>query len=266
MTQAIAVSQVSAAYNDNRVVNRLSFEVEPMDFFVIIGPNGSGKTTLLKLMARLQHPVEGRIEVFGKLLSKYSRKSLSKKIAYVPQLSECEFPFTVREVISMGRACRQGILGIDNGRDAKVVEEAMVFTGVDRFSDRRVHQLSGGERQRVFISRAIAQEPEIMLLDEPTAALDLAHQIKVMDLMEQLQKEKSMTIVMVSHDLNLASLYGKTLLLVNGGKLVSVGSPDQVLNFETLEEAYGCTLLVDKSALGDFPRVTLVPGRMLKRL
>jgi iron complex transport system ATP-binding protein len=263
MMTAISINQISADYGNTRVIDRLSFEVNRKEFFIIIGPNGSGKTTLLKLMANLQPASEGEIRLLGKPLSRYSRKSLSRKIAFVPQLSECEFPFSVKEVILMGRACHQGILGIDNTSDLEIVEKAMAFTGVNRFADRRIHQLSGGERQRVFISRAIAQEPDIILLDEPTAALDLSHQVRVMDLMELLQAEKGMTIIMVSHDLNLAALYGQKLLLIKEGRLVSVGPPGEVLNFKTLEEAYDCRLLVDRSSLGDFPRVTLVPGRML---
>jgi len=125
--------------------------------------------------------------------------------------------------------------------------------------------LSGGERQRVFIARAICQEPEVMLLDEPTASLDLAHQIRIMDLMEKLQQEKKITIVMVSHDLNLAAMYGTRLLLLKKGEIVKIGLPEEVLTFQTLEDAYGCTLLVDENPLGRFPRVNLVPGKFIKQ-
>jgi iron complex transport system ATP-binding protein len=126
-----------------------------------------------------------------------------------------------------------------------------------------LNALSGGERQRVFIARAICQEPEIMLLDGPTASLDLAHQIRVMDLMEKLQQEKKITVVMVSHDLNLAAMYGTRLLLLNKGAVAEIGLPEEVLTFQTLEDAYGCTLLVDENPLGRFPRVNLVPGKFI---
>jgi iron complex transport system ATP-binding protein len=140
----------------------------------------------------------------------------------------------------------------------------MDFTGIARLADRRMDQLSGGERQRVFIARAICQEPELILLDEPTAALDISHQLRVMDLMEKMRNEKSITVIMVSHDVNLAAMYADTLMLLHQGKMIQWGPPDRVLTYETLEAAYGCPLLVDQSPLGPMPRVTPVPGRYIR--
>ena len=165
----------------------------------------------------------------------------------------------------MGRSPYQGTLGLEKDGDVEKAEQAIDFTGVAHLADRKLNALSGGERQRVFIARAICQEPEIMLLDEPTASLDLAHQIRIMDLMEKLQQEKKITVVMVSHDLNLAAMYGTKLLLLNQGKVAELGLPEDVLTFKTLEEAYGCTLLVDENPLGRFPRVNLVPGKFIKK-
>jgi iron complex transport system ATP-binding protein len=139
----------------------------------------------------------------------------------------------------------------------------MAFTGVDRLAGRRMDHLSGGERQRVFIARAICQEPEIMILDEPTAALDIAHQMRIMDLMEKMKKEKSITVIMVSHDVNLAAMYADTLLLLRQGCLAEWGPPHEVLRYGSLEPVYGCPLLVDESPLGKLPRVTPVPGRYM---
>ena len=139
----------------------------------------------------------------------------------------------------------------------------MIFTEVEHLAARKLDQLSGGEQQRVFIARAICQEPEILLLDEPTASLDLAHQVRIMDLMERLRIEKGITIVMVSHDINLAAMYGSQLLLLRDGQIVCMGAPEEIINFKTLEETYGCKLLVDESPLGGFPRITLVPGRYM---
>ena len=143
--------------------------------------------------------------------------------------------------------------------------QAISFAGVEHLAHRRINQLSGGESQRVFIAKAICQEPEIILLDEPTASLDLAHQIKTMDLMEKLKKEKKMTVVMISHDINLAAMYGTCILLLKNGKIISLGSPEDVLTFETLEKAYGCKLLVDKSPVGLFTRITPVPQKYLEK-
>jgi iron complex transport system ATP-binding protein len=164
----------------------------------------------------------------------------------------------------MGRSPHLGVLGLDREADRAVADRAMEFTGIGHFAGRRLDQLSGGERQRVFIARAICQEPEILLLDEPTAALDLAHQARIMDLMEELKKERGVTVVMVSHDLNLAALYADRMLLLGKGEAVSLGRPEQVLTYEVLEKTYGCPLLVDESPLGGAPRVTLVPSRFVK--
>jgi iron complex transport system ATP-binding protein len=175
-----------------------------------------------------------------------------------------DLPFTVGEAVLLGRAPYQGKLGIESNKDLEIANEAMLFTEVDHLAGATLDQLSGGEQQRVFLARALCQEPAIMLLDEPTASLDLAHQVKVMDLMEKLKVEKGITIVMVSHDVNLAAMYGDRVLLLEDGEIVSLGIPSDVLSFGQLEKTYGCKLLVDENPLGGFPRVTLVPGRYVK--
>jgi len=205
---------------------------------------------------------KGRVEIMDRPCRQYSRPELARTIAFVPQNISDDFSFTVREVVLMGRSPHQGVLGLERKEDGKILKQAMTFTGVEHLAHRKIDQLSGGERQRVFIARAICQEPRIILLDEPTAALDLAHQVRIMDLMEQLKNEKGVTVIMVSHDINLAAMYGDCLLLLKEGRIVSQGPTDEVLTFETLENAYGCLLLVDKSPLGDFPRVTSVPRKL----
>ena len=265
MKNAIAVDRLSYAYGKNDVLKHVRFTVASGDFFVIIGPNGSGKTTLMKLMAGLEKLPEGHLSILGRELQNYKKKDLARKIAFVPQEVPTDFPFSVMGVVLMGRSPYQGTLGLERARDVEKARQAIAFTGVSHLADRKLNALSGGERQRVFIARAICQEPEIMLLDEPTASLDLAHQIRIMDLMEKLQQEKKITIVMVSHDLNLAAMYGTRLLLLNKGEIVKIGLPEEVLTFQTLEDAYGCTLLVDENPLGKFPRVNLVPGKFIKQ-
>ncbi len=265
MNNAIAIDRLSYAYGKSAVLKHVRFFVAPGDFFVIIGPNGSGKTTLMKLMAGLEKLPEGKLSILGREIQNYKKKDLARKIAFVPQEVPTDFPFTVLEVVLMGRSPYQGTLGLERARDVEKARQAITFTGISHLADRKLNALSGGERQRVFIARAICQEPEIMLLDEPTASLDLAHQIRIMDLMEKLQQEKKITIVMVSHDLNLAAMYGTRLLLLNKGEIVKIGLPAEVLTFQTLEDAYGCTLLVDENPLGKFPRVNLVPGKFIKQ-
>lgn len=263
MNMAIVVKNLIHNYGDTAILKNLSFSIQKGDFFIIIGPNGSGKTTLMKTMSGILKVQNGLLEVMGRPIKTYSRKALGRTIAFVPQTMQADFPFTTREVVLMGRSPYLGMLGLEQKADHEIARKAMAFTEVESLADRKLDQLSGGERQRVFIARAICQEPQIMLLDEPTASLDLAHQVKIMDLMEELKEQKQITVVMVSHDVNLAAMYGDRLLLLKQGKIVKLGKPDNVLTYQTLEETYGCTLLVDESPLGKFPRISLVPRKAL---
>jgi len=260
---SVAVENLSYDYGNQPVLRNLSFSVPRGKFFIIIGPNGSGKTTLLKLISGIISYPQGRLDILGQPVCSYTRKSLAKTIAYVPQTLLTEFPFTVAEAVLMGRSPYLGILGIESQKDLDISRRAMSFAGVEHLRDRKLDQLSGGERQRVFIARAVCQDPQIILLDEPTASLDLAHQIRAMDMMEQLKEEKGLTIIMVSHDVNLAAMYGDSLLLLKDGEIVGMGTPNEVLTFRMLEKAYGCTLLVNDSPLGKFPQVTPVPRKFM---
>ncbi len=263
MTIALDIQRVGHTYGGRSVLQDISFGIEKGDFFIVIGPNGSGKTTLMKIIAGIIRPLQGRLKVFDRPVEAFPRKELSRKVAYVPQLAEMDFPFTVLEAVLMGRAPHLGLLGWEQSTDFEIAQRAIAFTEIEHLAHRRLTELSGGERQRVFIARAICQEPQIILLDEPTASLDLAHQIKVMDLMEKLRTDHDITIVMVSHDLNLAAMYARRLLLLNRGEIAALGLPQEVLNYRILETVYGCTLLVDESPIGRFPRITLVPKKFI---
>lgn len=261
MNPTIKITNLSHSFGKRDVLRNLSFSVEKGNFFIIIGPNGSGKTTLMKLMAGILRTQSGQIEILGRPQRGYTPKALARAVAFVPQRLPVDLPFTVGETVLLGRAPYQGALGIEDEKDLAIARQAMRFTQVDQLSGSALNKLSGGEQQRVFLARAICQEPAIMLLDEPTASLDLAHQVKVMDLMEKLKREKAITVIMVSHDVNLAAMYSDRVLLLQDGDIACIGSPSAVLSFEKLEETYGCKLLVDESPLGGFPRITLVPGR-----
>ncbi len=263
MNEAISLRNLNYSYTDLPVLKNISFSIKQGEFFIIIGPNGSGKTTLIKVVSGLIRHQRGSLNIFEQPINSYSRKALAVKIALVPQMVLENFPFTVLEIVLMGRSPHQGILGLQSEKDFSIANRAMEFTGVKHLKNRKLEHLSGGERQRVFIARAICQEPQIILLDEPTSSLDIAHQLRVMDLMEKLKREKGVTIVMVSHDINLAAMYADSLLLIKEGRIISSGTPKQVLTFETLEKAYGCTLLVNESPLGNFPQVTIVPKKLM---
>jgi iron complex transport system ATP-binding protein len=261
MTAAIDVRQLSHSFATRPVLEELTFSIESGNFFIIIGPNGAGKTTLMRSMGGLLSPHQGEIRIFEKSISGYRKKDFAQLVAYVPQGVPLEFPFSVAEVVLMGRAPYHSALGIERKTDFEIAARAMRFTGVDALASRPLDQLSGGELQRVMVARAICQEPRILLLDEPTASLDLAHQVHIMDLMENLKTESGTTVVMVSHDINLAGMYGDQLLLVKKGRILQQGVPADVLKADMLEDAYQCPVLVDEGPVNRMPRVTVVPRK-----
>ena len=261
MSHILDIKDISLKYRDKSILLTVSFMVSAGEFFVIIGPNGAGKTSLLKVLSGLQKAQQGSVTVKDEDIATYTRRSLAQIMAIVPQQIEVGFPFTVAETVIMGRTPHLGILGMEGKNDFHIAEEAMEFTEVAHLADRKLFQLSGGELQRVIIARAICQQPEIILLDEPTTALDPAHQLKIMDLMERFRKQHNTTIIMVSHDLNLASMYGDRLLLLKEGRVVKTGNPQEVLNKSLLEESYGCKIYIDENPLGQVTRVTPIPDK-----
>jgi iron complex transport system ATP-binding protein len=263
MNHILDISSICLSFRDKVILSNVSFSVSKGEFFVIIGPNGAGKTSLLKILAGLENRQQGSVLLRGKNISAYTRRSIAQVLAIVPQQIEVGFPFSVSETVIMGRTPHLGILGMESKDDFRIAQEAMKFTDVSHLANRKLYQLSGGELQRVIIARAICQQPEIILLDEPTTALDPAHQLKIMDLMEKFRSQHGTTIIMVSHDLNLASMYGDRLLLLKEGKVVKAGNPKTVLNKALLEESYGCQMEVDESPLGHVARVTPVPDKYL---
>ena len=258
MNPILTITDASVRLDEKRILKDISVDIEGGEFFVVIGPNGSGKTTLLKVVAGLIQPEKGSVAVQGRPVSSFSKKKLAQLLAYVPQHVPFDFPFTVFETVLMGRFPHLGLVRLESSEDRSIAHEAMRFTDVEHLADRRLDQLSGGELQRVVIARAICQQSQIILLDEPTASLDPAHQIKVMDLLKRLRVERQTTILMVSHDLNLAALYGQRLLLLKEGHIQHCGTPEEVCTRHVLEECYGCSIAVDRSPAGNSPRMTLL--------
>lgn len=260
---AVRVQELCVGYDQVQVLDSISFSVVRGELLVVIGPNGSGKSTLLKTLAGILGPETGRVDVLGRDIRAQSRREMAQKVALVPQQSTVASSYTVWETVLMGRYPHQGLLGLDSGKDIRVTREAMHSTRIEHLQDRHLAQLSGGELQRVLIARALAQEPEIILLDEPTSSLDLAHQVRIMDLLEELHTKHELTVIMVAHDLNLASLYGERIILLREGRLAGHGTPREILTFKHLEAVFGCVLLVDESSLDKLPRITVIPGRYL---
>ncbi len=262
---SLQLAGISLSYGASRVVADVSFAATAGEFFIILGPNGAGKSSLLKLVAGIEKPDRGEIRVLDKPLSDFSTRDLAREVAMVAQQAPLDFPFSVADTVLMGRSPHLGLLGLEGEKDFTIAREAMRFTEVEHLAERRLDQLSGGERQRVMIARAICQEPKIILLDEPTTALDPAHQVRIMDLMERFRQEKKTTVIMVSHDLNLAAMYADRLLLLKEGKVVVIGSPAEVIVPDFIRQSYGCDLLIDENPLGKVPRAMPIPEKYRKK-
>jgi iron complex transport system ATP-binding protein len=242
------------------VLRNLSFLILSGRVLGILGPNGSGKSTLLKLLARVFQPHQGTIEILGESLSRLSQLDVAKRVALVPQETLQVFPFTIREMVLMGRSPHhQGWGGWhwEDAQDCSLAQNAMEEMDVAHLANRLVTEVSGGERQRAVIARALVQEPQILLLDEPTAFLDLHHQLDIARIIKRLNRERGLTVVLVSHDLNLASQYCDQVLLLNQGRLAAMGSPQTVMKPEVIEAVYGCSVLVDRHPQSGLPRVSL---------
>ena len=246
-------------YKNEEVLKDIDFHLEKNDFVGIIGPNGSGKSTLLKNISRILDPNEGVIYLDQKLLNEYSSKELAKKMAVVPQNTNVDFNFTVYDIIMMGRNPYQGKWGKINEKDSEIVNEVMEVTDTKYLEDKKINQLSGGERQRVIIARSLAQKPDLLLLDEPTSSLDINYQGEIFDLISELNEKLSLTIIVVSHDLNLASQYCDDLILLSKGKIYAVGSPEEVLTEKNIREVYNTEVIIKRNNITDRPYVTLIP-------
>jgi iron complex transport system ATP-binding protein len=254
----IEVNSIFFRYLEDWVLQDVSFQVRKGEFIGVIGPNGSGKTTLLKILYRLLSPQRGEVLFERVPLKKMSQRDIAKRIAVVAQETYPVFPFHVIEIVLMGRSPYLGHLMFESEKDLKIAKKAMEWTEILPISERPIDELSGGERKRVFIARALAQEPEVILLDEPTANLDIHHQIEFLDLILALNREKGLTILMASHDLNLASEFCDRLILLQKGGIFKMGSPQEVITRENIERVYGCGVWVDQNPVSGMPRITLL--------
>lgn len=270
----IGVEGLSFRYRSDQpgrawTLNGVSFAVKPGEVLGIVGPNGSGKSSLLKLLAGLLRPLLGDIQIAGQSINQLEPQVLARMVAVVPQEFVQVFPFTVAETVLMGRFPHRRTgwwnlgMGDESEADLLVAHRAMMDTDVVAFADRLVSDLSGGERQRVMIARALAQEPIILLLDEPMAFLDINHQIDICALIRRLNRERALTVVMVSHDLNVASQLCDRLVMLKEGRVCQTGSPAETINEDILRKVYGCDVVVDAHPQTGLPRVTMpsVSGR-----
>jgi iron complex transport system ATP-binding protein len=254
----IEVKSIFFRYHEDWVLQDVSFRVEKGEFIGLIGPNGSGKTTLLKILYRLLSPQNGEVLFELLPLKRMDRKDIAKRIGVVAQETHLLFPFSVMEIVLMGRSPYLGHLMFESEKDLEIARKAMEWTETLPFSERPIDELSGGERKRVFIARALAQEPEVILLDEPTANLDIHHQVDFLDLILTLNRERGLTIIMASHDMNIASEFCDRLILLQEGRVYKIGTPNEVITQENIEQVYGCEVWVDQNPISGMPRINLL--------
>ncbi len=237
----------------------IDLSIDRGEVFGIIGPNGSGKTTLLRAMAGLLTPDSGTVFVAGHPLNRKKPAARARSIAYVPQEAAVTFPFTVQEVVLMGRFPYLGWLGFEKSRDIEVARWALEVTETDHLKNRIMGDLSGGERQRVILAMALAQEPSIVLLDEPTSFLDIKHQVNVHRLLVRLREERKLTVVSVLHDLTMASTWFDRLCLMADGKAKKVGPPAEVIEYQLIKETYETEVYIDVNAVTGRPYIIPLP-------
>ncbi len=250
-SMSLSVENLQFEYPGVPVLRDISFDVPTGDFLSLLGPNGSGKSTLLRLLDRILIPQSGKITLIDRPLSTFSRRDLARRIAYVPQDTLWVFPYTVLEVVLMGRSPHIGRLGFENPQDIEIAREMMRLTDIEPLAGKLITAISGGERQRVLIARALSQEPEILLLDEPNAHLDINHQVDIFHILQEQNQQKNLTIISVSHDLNLAAAFSKRILLLGeaggeGSTIFAIGRPHDVLTKSNIERVYKTPVLVDQ--------------------
>ena len=235
---AVAMEQLGFAYGKTPVLSGLDLSVASGTITGILGPNGSGKTTLVRLASAVLRPTFGRVTLFGDPIASLPTRERARRVAVVPQETYPVFDFTVEDIVRMGRAPHLGLLGLEGPRDRRIALEAMERCEIEQLASRSFRAVSGGERQRVMLARALTQEARLLLLDEPTAFLDLKHRLAVYALLGRLHRETGLTVVVVSHDINLAARHCDRLVLLRRGAIAADGTPDEVLRPEPLRAVY----------------------------
>ncbi len=249
----LSINKLSFNYTDVQILKEITLEVGLGEMLSIVGPNGSGKSTLLKCINRILKTKQKTVTIDNTDLNQLNIKELSKLMGYVPQSSSSTFPFTVFDVVMMGR--KPYIHWSVSDRDSEIVVNMLDFLGIGHLAMRHFNELSGGEQQKVIIARALAQQPKLMLLDEPTSSLDIKHQLEILCLLKSLSQSKERSVIVTLHDLNLASRFSDRMLMLKKGAIYAVGTPEEVLTEENIEAVYGIKAKVSSSVIGK-PQIT----------
>lgn len=257
---SLSAESLTLAYGDQTIVRGLDLQVPPGRITAVVGANGCGKSTLLRALARLISPKSGQVVLDGKALHTRPSKEIARTLGLLPQSPIAPEGIVVADLVGRGRHPHQKLLARFTEHDYRVVAQSLEATGVAEFADRSVDELSGGQRQRVWIAMALAQETDILLLDEPTTFLDVAHQIEVLDLLTDLNRERGTTIVMVLHDINLAARYADHLFAMRGGDVIAAGPPSEVVTGALIRDVFDLDALVVRDPVSGTP-IVLPRGR-----
>lgn len=261
----LEVKSLTCGYDAKFLLQGINFRIDAGELVGIIGPNGSGKTTLLRALTRVLKPKKGEVCFNGENLSQMQFKELAKNIAVVSQDFEAGY-ISVEEFILLGRIPHfKKLQFLETKKDLEVAQRCMSLTDTFKIKNQAMNQISGGERQLACIARALAQEPKLLLLDEPTTHLDISHQAGILDLIKRLNRELGLTVIMVLHDLNLASEYCQRLILLNQGRIYKIGLPDEVLDYKIIEEVYKTVVVVEKNPISSKPYILIVSEEEKRR-
>ena len=256
----IRIEKISLGYQEKKVISNLSLDFGKGEFCALLGPNGAGKSTLLKAMIGFHEPDDGEIIINDKTLTKWPRYELAKQIAIIPQDFQLQFDYTVKELVFMGRFPYLGYWQNYSKHDSEIVEEVLAKLDLLRLQEELYSQLSGGERRRVSIARALVQETDILLMDEAFANLDINHQLEIMQLLSQVNKEQNKLIILVSHNINLTSEYCDRIVMMKKGKLIADGKPGEVVNKQVIRALYGIDLTIINNPISGQPN-QIYPGK-----
>jgi iron complex transport system ATP-binding protein len=256
----LRIENIHAGYGDNEVLHAVSLAADRGRFLGLIGPNGSGKSTLLRAAGGVLHVGRGKVVLDGIEIRKIPKRKLAQTLAFLPQNLVMDFPFSVQEIVAMGRFPYIPPFGRETEEDRKMILQAMELADVTHLTERAITELSGGERQRVFIAMCLAQQPKIFLLDEPTSHLDITHQMSILDLIRNLNREHGLTVVAVFHDLNLAAEYCDDLLVLDHGKIEAAGSPAEVLTADRIYKIYKTRVTIEQNSLSQKPHIVVTAG------
>lgn len=264
--EIIKLRDISFRYSESNdtdqfFLKNLNFTVNKGDFISILGPNGSGKSTLLKIIANILTISKGETRLYNKEYSSIKRTDFAKNVAFVPQNSNTNFPYSVYEIVMMGRSPYLNFLGIENKIDHELVSETLELLEISHLKQKGINEVSGGEAQRALIARALVQNPQILLLDEPNSHLDIKHQLSIFNLLHKLNKEKDLTVINISHDLNFSNHFSNRAVLMKSGKILFDSTPNQILNKKNILEVFGVNAEIIRENDSNSSIIRLIPNQ-----